>query len=209
MWYRLLFIVGISLYIYGKALGAVVIGNGSDPYASYFVIEASAFDPEPFVFEVRYGDLDRPQNAYDLLSIVLDAGQGFSGSFINYGTEEEPNYFLDYLTYGGVTLSSEVLVDPVTEEVSYIYWAQYISGGSSWDYDEWEPVVVPFGTWAYGGGMSTPYRVVVPGSWDGLVYGDGSAPPSVEPIPEGASIFYLLLAAGGLWAMRMRSWRFV
>lgn len=202
MLFRSLFIGLLFVVAAGEGMGQILIGDAGDPYASYLVIEAAAFTTQPMVFEIRYGDTDQPQDTYALLMTVLGAGVGLSGDFTNFGDEEEPNYFLGSLTYDGITLAGETLD---TDPVSYLYWSQFISGGWSWDYDEWEPVSVPDNAWTYGGGISHPYRVVVPGSWDAFVYGDGSVDPSVAPIPEPSALCFLLLALGAVYGFR--AWR--
>lgn len=185
----------------GMVAAPIVIGDVASPYASYLVIEADAFAPSPFVFEVRYSDLDRPTNSYELLSMVLlGNSMGMTADFINYGTVDDPNYFVDSITYNGVTIASETFPGP---PATYLYWAQYISGGTTLPYGEVDYEPVPADVWQWGDGMNA--RGVIPGSWDGYIFGDGSAAPSVAPIPEPHAIYFLLIAGGILYGFRV--WR--
>jgi PEP-CTERM putative exosortase interaction domain len=169
------------------------VGSGAD--TSYVVIEAAAFGG-PLIFAFQY-DYD-PANPFDtstMLSLIDDALPELSLTYINYGTVEEPNLFLDAVTWQGLTLTNT----PAPEFSPY--WVQWVSGGRA-GFPEAEPI--PSGTWMYASGVSAPYRLVEPGSWDGFVYNDGFSPPAVDPVPEPAAGVLLLTATGLLVFSRRR-----
>jgi PEP-CTERM motif len=180
------------LAFYAPANGQVIIGTGDD--VSYAVIEAEQF---ALIYEYHYThDPFAPLDGYTLLSAIDSADPSLSLSFLNFGDEESPNYFLDSVAYGSTTLTSTPFpqIGP--------FWAQWVSGGEAG-----YPVATPIdsGYWSFGSGISSPYRTIGPGSWDGFVYNMGDPPPSVSPVPEPQSS--VLLLAGitvVLWMLRRR-----
>ena len=198
----------------GQAL--TIIGEGLD--VSYALIEADAFGDEPIVFQYRYDfDPSSPLDGYALSTAIDSAAPELTLGFINFGDEEFPNYFLNSITYGTTTLTNTPfpLIGP--------FWAQWVRGGQA---GFLELLPVPSSEWQFGSGISYPYRVVEPGSWDGFVFSQESRPPSdvqlvdpnpipepgspgsvppvgVNPVPEAGSS--LLLLVGGtvaLWLFR-------
>lgn len=165
---------------------------GSGPDVSYLVIQADAFGANPLVFAYNYDyNPANPLDGYALLVAVFDADPLLDGSFLNFGSDEEPNYFLNSVTYDSVTLVNTGA--PAFQP----YWAQWVSGGEA-GYPTAAPVAL--GTWEFGSGASAPYRYLAPGAWEGYIFNDGFTPPSVTPIPEPSAM--LLVALGGLVVFR-------
>lgn len=168
-------------------------GSGAD--VSYLVFQATDFGPDPLIYAYNYDyNPANPLDGYALLTAIFDADPLLSGSFLNYGTEEEPSYFLNSVTYDSITLVN-------TPEPAYQpYWSQWVSGGEAG-----YPTAVPvnFGTWSYGSGASAPFRYLAPGSWDGYIYNDGFTSPSVTPIPEPAAV--ILAGLGGVLVLLRRN----
>lgn len=176
-----------------KSSAQTIVGTGDS--SSFLVIQAAAFDANPFVFEYRYTyDPLNLLNSYDLLVAVMATQPQFTLSFINYGDEESPNYFLNTVSY--LASGSEVPVTLINTGYPDFspYWVQWVSGGES-GYPEAEPIAG--GAWTFGSGLSSPYRYLQPGSWDGYIYNDGNVAPSIAPVPEPSSIL-LIIAAGGI-----------
>lgn len=169
-------------------------GTGAD--TSYLVFQADAFGPNPLVFAYNYDyNPASPLDGYALLVAVFSADPLLDGDFLNFGSPEEPNYFLNSVTYDGLTLTNTPA--PAFQP----YWVQWVSGGEA-GYPTAEPV--DLGAWAFGSGASAPYRYLAPGSWDGYIFNDGSTPPSITPIPEPSAIILVALG-GGLFLLRRNS----
>lgn len=177
-----------------SSFGQIVIGTGTD--ASYVVIEASAFGA-PLVYEYRYDyDVLNPLTGYALMDAVDAVVMDLEFTWVNYGTVDDPNFFLNAVTYQSQTLVNTPFPDYGP------YWAQWVSGGEA-GYPSAAPIAD--GVWAYGSGSSAPYRYAAPGSWDGFVYNLGIDPPSVSPVPEPGVLGLLALALGPLlWRRRLR-----
>jgi len=179
---------------HAPAYGQIIIGEGDD--VSYAVIEADEF-AAPLVYAYHYTHSpSEPLDGYALLTAIDFADPGLSLSFVNFGDDESPNYFLDSVTYGSMTLTSTPFpnVGP--------FWVQWVSGAEAGF-----PTAVPIasGGWTFGSGISSPYRSIGPGSWDGFVFNLGDTDPSISPIPEPQSS--VLLFAGitvVLWMLRRR-----
>lgn len=183
------------LVVFGhSATAQILVGTGED--FSYAVIEAEPFGA-PLVYKYRYTyNPSAPPDGYALLSAIDAKDDSLSLSFVNFGTDESPNYFLNGVTYGSTTLTSTPFPDIGP------FWAQWVSGGEA-GFDKILPV--PSGTWSFGSGISAPYREIGPGSWDGFVFNIGDTPPSIDPVPEPQSA--VLLLAGitvVLWMIRRR-----
>jgi hypothetical protein len=174
--------------------GQILIGTGED--VSYAVIEAEPFGP-PLVYEYHYTDNpSAPLDGYALLSAIDSAEPALSLSFLNFGSEESPNYFLNSITYESTTVTST----PFPEIGPF--WAQWVSGAEA-GFPEASPIAS--GVWSFGSGISAPYRTIGPGSWDGFVFNMGDTPPSISPVPEPQTA--VLLLAGitvVLWMLRRR-----
>lgn len=178
----LLAVVGLTCI--PKSHAIIVVGVGDD--VSYAVIQADTFGT-PIVFAYHYTyDSSNPFDAYFLFNEVAAALPELTLGWVNYGDDDEPNYFLQSVTYYSDTLISTAWPDVGP------YWAQWVAGGESGF-----PFAVPIasGVWTYGDGMSSPYRLVQPGSWDGVIYNDGSVPPDLIPEPSTA---WLLFSCGAV-----------
>ena len=184
----LLLLATAGLIFTPSAKAITVIGTGDD--VSYAVIQAPAFG-SPLIFEYHYTyDPFNPFDGYALFYFIDDAVSNLTLDWINYGDLDDPNWFLDSITYGSTTLINTPWPDVGP------YWTQWVAGGES-GYPFAEPISE--GVWAYGAGFSSPYRIIQPGSWDGTIYNDGILPP-VSPVPEPSST--LLLIAGILLLSR-------
>lgn len=189
----------VPLVVFGHpANGQILVGTGED--FSYAVIEAEPFGA-PLVYEYHYTyDPAAPLDGYALLSAIDSWDDSLSLSFLNFGTDESPSYFLNEVTYGSTTVEST----PFPEIGAF--WVQWVSGGAA-GFPEASPI--DSGTWSFGSGLSAPYREIGPGSWDGFVFNMGpdlgGPPPSIDPVPEPQSA--VLLLAGitvVLWMVRRR-----
>ena len=183
------------LVVFGHfANGQILVGTGED--ISYTVIEAEPFGA-PLVYAYHYTyDPSAPLDGYALLSAIDAADPSLSLSFLNFGTDESPSYFLNEVTYGSTTLTSTPFPDIGP------FWVQWVSGGKA-GFPEASPIDA--GTWLFGSGVSSPYRAIGPGSSDGFVFNIGDTPPSIDAVPEPQSA--VLLLAGitvVLWMVRRR-----
>ena len=187
-------ILSALVVLYVSAKGQILIGTGED--VSYAVIEAEPFGA-PLVYEYHYTyNPSAPLDGYSLLSAIDSAEADLNLSFLNFGSEESPNYFLNSITYGSTTVTST----PFPEIGPF--WVQWASGAEA-GYPEASPIAS--GVWSFGSGISAPYRTIGPGSWDGFVFNMGDTPPSISPVPEPQSA--ILLLAGitvVLWMLRRR-----
>lgn len=176
------------------AYGQVIIGTGDD--VSYAVIEAEQFGA-PLVYEYHYTyNPAKPPDGFDLFAAIDLADPNLSLGFANLGDGESPSYFLDSITYGSTKLTNT----PFPKFGPF--WAQWVSGAVA---GYTMPGPIDSGEWIFGSGISMPYRVIGPGSWDGFVFNTGDTPPSISPIPEPQSS--VLLLAGitvVLWMLRRR-----
>jgi len=192
-WRRSFFaLLGGTLVVTSSITHAANIVVGSGTHSSTVVIESPNVGQN--VYEVFYDyDPGDPLDGYDLLAAIDASDDSLEMSFINYGSVESPNYFLNAITMSGTTETN-------TGAPSYApYWAQWVSGGEA---GFGSIVEIPLGTWTFGSGFSAPYRVVEPGSWDAIYYSDGSAAPNITPIPEPSSA--LLMGFAGLLMWRRR-----
>jgi hypothetical protein len=153
------------------AQALTIIGEGPD--VSYALIEADEFGDDPLVYQYRYDfDSSAPLDSYALFTGIDSAVPELNLGFINFGDEVSPNYFLNSITYGTTTLTNTPfpLIGP--------FWAQWVRGGQAGFLDL---VPVPSSEWQFGSGISYPYRVIEPDSWDGFVFSQESRPPSIAP----------------------------
>lgn len=168
----------------------IVVGTGAD--ASYLVLESPNIGTRTYEIHYTYNSSD-PMDSWDLLQIVDSHESDLSITALNFGSEEAPNWFVNAITWDGVTETA------VAEEPFEPYWAQWVSGGQAGF-----PAASPIGggTWSSGSGMSAPYRIVEPGSWDALKYSDFATQPTVSPVPEPS--MGVLALAGALLVLRRR-----
>ncbi len=175
----------------------VPIGTGSD--VSYMVIESphnSEFLSTPLQFAIYYTfDPIQEYDSYWLLQQVIAFDPLFDVTFVNYGTDEEPSYFITSMTYDSITLVTTSWPDVGP------YWQQWAAGGES-GYPAAEPISDT--SWSFGSGMSFPYRLIAPGSTDGWVYATAATAPTIDPVPEPSASLLVVLAGAALWRVRRR-----
>ena len=176
-------LTGVCLLPSASIAAITVLGSGPD--SSYLVLESPNLGVRTYEVHYTYNS-GGSQDAYFLLSEVLSADPLLTAGIGNFGTPSAPNYFVNSFTFNSVTETS------VSSPPYVPYWAQWVSGGQA-GYPTALPVAS--GTWDYGSGISSPYRLIAPGSWDALYYSDGSTAPSVAPIPETSSALLAVLGS--------------
>jgi hypothetical protein len=166
----------------------IIVGTGGT--TSYVVLESGNLGVR--TYEVRYTAASGQDGRF-LLDQVLAGDSSLSMVFINYGSIPAPNFILDSITANSVTETN-------TGFPTYSpYWAHWVSGGAA-GFPTASPVTS--GSWTVGSGMSSPYRLIAPGSWDAYVFSDGTGQPSVAPVPETSTL--TLAALGALCIVRRR-----
>lgn len=148
-----------------------VIGSGSD--TSYLVLESPNLGVRTYEIHYTYNS-GTTQDGYFLLSQVLASESSITSGLLNYGSPSSPNYITNSFSSGGITETNTPWPDPGPS------WSHWVSGGLA-GYPTASPQ--PAG-WQFGSGISAPYRLISPGSWDALFYSDGATQPGVSPIPE-------------------------
>ena len=178
--------------LFSSATYAANILVGSGPDTSYFVLESPNIGSRTYEISYTY-DASAMQDGFSMLDSLLGADAMLTADFANFGTAMDPNFFVNSFTFNAVTEVS------VSSSPFVPYWAHWVSGGEA-GFPTAAPVATE--TWSAGSGISSPYRLIVPGSWDALVYNDGVTAPSVAPIPEPSAL--LLVTAGSLVLLRRR-----
>lgn len=168
----------------------IIIGTGAD--TSYFVLESPNIGTRTYEIHYTFNSSD-PMDSWDLLQIVDSHESDLTISAFNFGDEAAPNWFVNAITWGAVTETG------VSEPPYSPSWTQWVSGGQA-GFPSASPI--DSGTWTSGSGLSAPYRVVEPGSWDALKYSDFVTQPTVNPIPEPS--MGVLAMAGCLFVLRRR-----
>lgn len=168
----------------------IVLGTGAD--TSYFVLESPNIGTRTYEIHYTYNSSD-PLDTWDLLQIVDSHESDLSVLAFNFGSEEAPNWFVDSITWNGSTETG------VSEPPYSPSWTQWVSGGQA-GFPSASPV--GSGTWSSGSGLSGPFRIIEPGSWDALKYSDFVTTPTVNPVPEPS--MGILVLAGGLLVLRRR-----
>jgi len=176
------FALTMLLAVPGLSAAVIDIGNGAQTY--HFVLESPNVGLREYAVH-----LDGATDGADLLYAVLAGDGAISMDISNWGSAAQPNYIVNSVTFNGVT-ETNTGVSPWTPS-----WGHWVSGGQA----GW-PTASPVasGTWTNGSGVSSPYRLVEPGTWDALVYGDSTTAPSIVPVPEpsvpvllGVGVFFL------------------
>ena len=165
--------------------GATTINIGSGPETSFFVLESPNLGSREYNIHYGGGLTPVPLDGFDLFSLVLAAEPEITAVIFNFGSLETPNYFVNSITFDGVT-ETNTGADPYVPS-----WIQWVAGGET-GFPTASPIAND--TWVGGSGISAPYRLVAPGSSDALVFADFVTPPSVNPIPE-PGVTVLLCAA--------------
>lgn len=169
----------------GSPLRAAVIQIGTGPLISNFVLESPNIGLRTYAIHYDGGG-GGPVDTYDLFVAVLAAEPDLDVTIFNFGTPSEPNYFINDITWDGVT-ETNTGIDPFVPT-----WVQWASGGES-GFPAASPI--PAGQWTLGSGISSPFRLIEPGSWDALVFADFSTLPSVVPVPEPQGVILIALGA--------------
>jgi hypothetical protein len=167
----LLFVAVVSAAIGSSAIAGVVeVGSGVSA-AGVYIEWSDGFIAE---FEVSFGQSPADTITGADLLLTLDSElSGFTLDYTNWGSEEEPDLFVDGIEYLGHYNSGYG-----GDEDWWHYWIKE-SGETVWT----EPLY----------GMSS--RVVTDGDMDGWIYGR-----SGTPVPEPATIVFL--AAGAILLQR-------
>lgn len=165
---------------------AAVTVIGSGPDSSYLVLQSPNLGIR--TYEIHYTYNSGTQDGYFLLTAVLASDSSLVADIQGTG-----NYFLDSIQFNSVSETNTPWPNPGPS------WSQWVSGGQA-GYPTAAPIAS--GTWQFGSGMSAPYRLIEPGSWDAFYYSDGMTTPSVSPVPEMSSA--LLGVLGSLVILRRR-----
>lgn len=187
--FLLVVLAGACLLPSVSTAAVTVIGSGPD--SSFLVLQSPNLGVR--TYEIHYTYSAGTQDGYFLLSQVLASDTSVTTVMFNYGTVSAPNYITDSFTFNSVTETSTPWPDPGPA------WSHWVSGGQA----GW-PTAGPIaaGTWQFGSGMSSPYRLIAPGSWDAFYYSDGMTAPGVSPVPETSSA--LLGVLGSLVIFKRR-----
>jgi hypothetical protein len=181
-------IVAGTLCLHAAQASTIVIGSGPD--SSFFLIESPNVGSRTYQIHYTYDPFDPKDGAFLLQQIV---GSDSSVQFEIFGTS---NIFVNSITYNGVTETG------VSEPPYEPYWAHWVAGGAA-GFPEAEPVAAF--VWSSGSGLSGPYRVIEPGSWDALKYSDFSTHPTIQPVPEPSGALVLCSAVLIVAGYRRRS----
>jgi len=171
----------------------IIVGIGND--TSYFVLQSTNLGVRTYEVNYTYNS-SAGQDGFFLLDQIIAAEATTEFVVFNFGSMVAPNYFLNSVSSGGVT-ETNTSASPFAP-----YWAHWVAGGQA-GFPAASPN--PSGTWSLGSGISGPYRLIEPGSWDGLFYSDGLTAPSVAPIPETSSAVLALLGAVVIFKRRRSS----
>ena len=194
-------VAGAALMTSASAVTLTPVGTGAD--SSFLVLET----PQLGIlgFEVFYDfDPSTPLGTTDLLRIIEGSEPLFSFDASNFPPDslpEQPNEFLDSVTFGSVT-------EAQPSDFS-AFFSFFGAGGqtgtvqnASGDFVP-DPQPISSDSFSFTAGLSAPFRIVEPGSTDAIVFGPGGTVPSFAPIPE-PSAALLLFVSCGLLARRTR-----
>jgi hypothetical protein len=172
-------IAGACLLPSVSSAATILVGSGPD--TSFLVLESPNLGAR--TYEIRYTyNASASQDGYFLLSQVVTFDSNYTLDLNNdYGTPSAPNYFLNSISYNNVA-----------DTGAGSYWAHWVARGQA-GYPTASPK--PAGTWSLGSGISSPYRLIAPDSWDALYFSDGNFAPSVAPVPETSSALLTLLGS--------------
>lgn len=161
----------------------IIVGTGND--TSYFVLQSTNLGMRTYEVNYTYNS-SAGQDGFFLLDQIIAAEASSVFTVFNFGSMSSPNYFLN-------SIASDSVTETNTSSSPFVpYWAHWVSGGQA-GFPSASPTTS--GTWSLGSGISAPYRLITPGSWDGLFFSNGAIPPSPAPIPETSSAAIALLGA--------------
>jgi hypothetical protein len=186
-------IAGACLFPIHSYAANIIVGAGND--TSYLVLQSSNLGVRTYEINYTY-DSGNPQDASFLLNQVLANDLSVTASVLNFGTVSAPNLFVNSFTFNSVTETS------ASSSPFVPYWAHWVFGGEAGF-----PTALPVtaSDWVSGSGISSPFRLIAPGSSDALYYSNGSTRPSVAPIPEPSVTLTALLGSWVLVARRRRN----
>lgn len=169
---------------------SIVLGSGSD--SAFYVLESPNIGTRTYEIHFTHNEAD-PLDGWDLLQIVDSHESDLSLEAFNFGSEAAPNWIVNAITWMGITETAN------PEEPWVPSWTHWVSGGEAGF-----PTAGPIadGTWTSGSGLSSPFRVIEPGSWDALKFSDFTTQPTVAPVPEPSSM--ILAFFGVVFCIRRR-----
>jgi hypothetical protein len=180
------------------AMAAVTIDIGSGPETSYFVLESQKLGTR--TYNIHYGGATpAPADGYALFKSILGTDPTIRASVLNFGSAAVPNYIVNDISFNDGIPEVNTAVDPWSPS-----WTHWVADGGA-GFPSASPIAA--GTWINGSGLSAPYRTMVPGSWDALVYSDYVTAPSIAPVPEPSGAILTGLAALAIVIHRKRSAR--
>jgi hypothetical protein len=184
-------IAGACLLPSVSSAATTVVGTGPD--TSYFVLESPNLGIRTYEIHYTY-NAGNPQDAFFLLNQVLAADLSVTASILNFGTPTEPNLFVNSFTFNLITETS------ASSSPFVPFWAHWVAGGEAGF-----PTAAPVTTsdWVAGSGISSPFRLIAPGSSDALYFSDGNTKPSISPIPE-PSVALAALLGSFVWLASRR-----
>lgn len=190
-WAATLLTLAIPCVYSQAAIVQSTISTGSQ--SSFLYLESPQLGQR--LYEIRY-DLGptSPIDAVDLINRVdaFDADLDFQ--LVNFGSTQQPNFFLT-----GISL----LGNPETNTNSAPFvpsWVQWAAGGQA-GFPTSAPISAS--SWTLGSGISSPFRILAPGSYDALVFSDFSTLPSLQ-IPEPQIALLILVGMFCLFPNRVK-----
>ena len=172
----------------------IIVGSGSD--TSYFVLQSTNLGERTYEVHYTYSP-GTSQDGFFLLDQIMAADTTITLVLNDFGSSQAHNYFVDSITYNGVIEANDFSPPDFAP-----YWSHWVSGGEA---GFPTPSPVASGTWGLGSGISSPYRLIAPGSWDALYYSDGLSVPSVAPVPETSSAFLAVLGSVAIFKRRRKN----
>jgi len=163
----------------------IAVGSGSNTAELTFNWYDGSLE-QVVVYDVSFGD--GSIDGFDLSQIAGNNDADLSLTWSNFGTETDPNYFLDIASYD--TGSGTVTGDGATfdsETAPENFWHQWVDLDGS-------------GDWSLGSGASA--TTITDGDRQGWVFGSDSEPTSV---PEPASVALIGLGAAAMFTRRRRA----
>ena len=194
-------IAGVCLLPSVSSATTTVVGTGPD--SSFLVLESPNLGVR--TYEVRYTySSGASQDGYFLLGQVIASDANYSISLTNYGSIPAPSYFVNSISYNGTPETNNPLPPDYAP-----YWVHWVSGGMGYQDPpptySFNPGVPTPGIWTTGYGISSPSRLIAPGSWDALFFSDGASAPSIAPIPETSSALLALFGSLVIFKRRRSS----
>lgn len=158
-----------------------VIGTGPD--ASYFLLESPNLGIRSYEIHYTYNP-GSPQDAGFLLNQVLANDPLVTANIGDFGSPSMPNLFVRSFTFNSITEAN-------TPSSPFVpSWVHWVFGGEA-GFPAATPVTAS--DWVLGSGISSPSRLIAPGSSDAFRYSNRTTKPSIAPIPEPTSALTALI----------------